>query len=145
MSKKGVTESIPKLSMFCALSQNYQQVFEKWYQHQASWSKLSEKFKMALKCYLALLVFVLFCFVLFLFFWDIDQNVQSIVFINNSRTAAWPTNILKPLFSFSDNYSLQDTCIIFQNSVNYFEIAHKNAQFWFELKFSLYKSINIKS
>ena len=32
----------------------------------------------------------------------IDQNMKKIVLISNSRTA-WPTKILMPFFSFSDN------------------------------------------
>ena len=51
------------------------------------------------------------------------ENVQNIVLINNSRTA-WPTEILMPLFSFSDNL-LQDTYIISQKSVTNSEIANK--------------------
>ena len=43
--------------------------------------------------------------------WFVDRNVQNIVLINNSRTS-WPTTILIPFFSFSDNL-LQDTSILF--------------------------------
>ena len=53
----------------------------------------------------------------------IDQNIQTIVFINNSRTA-WPTKILMPILSFSDNL-LQNADIIFRNSVNNFEKENK--------------------
>ena len=30
---KGVLHALPKISMFCALSQNYRHLFEKWYMH----------------------------------------------------------------------------------------------------------------
>ena len=53
----------------------------------------------------------------------IDQNMQNTVLINNSRTT-WPTKILMPFLSSSDNW-LHDACIIFQKSVDNFEIEHK--------------------
>ena len=59
--------------------------------------------------------------------WVIDQNNILHVLINNSRTA-WPTEVLMPFLSSSENL-LQDAYIIFQKSVKYFEIA----QFWFEV------------
>ena len=36
----------------------------------------------------------------------IDENMQNVVLINDSRTV-WPTNILMPFLRFSDNL-LQD-------------------------------------
>ena len=57
--------------------------------------------------------------------WVIDQNMQTIVFINNSRTAS-PTKNSTSCLSFSDNFS--PGClsyIIFQNSVDDFEKMHK--------------------
>ena len=53
----------------------------------------------------------------------IDLNMKNIVLISNSRTA-WPTKILVPLLSFTDNL-LQDAHIIFQRYVYYFEMAHQ--------------------
>ena len=32
-----------------------------------------------------------------------NKNMQNIVLINNSKTA-WPTKMLTPIFSFSDNF-----------------------------------------
>ena len=52
-----------------------------------------------------------------------DQNSQNIVLINYSRTA-WPTWILMLYLSSLDNL-LQDTYIIFQKSIDNFEIAQK--------------------
>ena len=50
--------------------------------------------------------------------------MKNMVLINNSRTAG-PSNKLLMLFpSFSENL-LQDAYIIFQNSVDNFEIVHK--------------------
>ena len=50
------------------------------------------------------------------------QNI--IVLINYNPGTAWCTKIIMPLFSFLDNL-LQDACIIFQNSVDSFEIVDK--------------------
>ena len=44
---KGVLHLLPKISMFCALSQNYQQLFEKWIIHLIK--NCSRNSKMALK------------------------------------------------------------------------------------------------
>ena len=55
--------------------------------------------------------------------WLIDQNVQNIVWINNSQTS-WPTKFLVQFLSFSDNL-LEDDYTILQNSVDNFEIVHK--------------------
>ena len=54
-------------------------------------------------------------------FWDTDQNVQSIVLNNNSRTA-WPTKILIPVpfLSFS-----KKICFMTPQSVDNIEIVHK--------------------
>ena len=52
-----------------------------------------------------------------------DQNSQNVAWINNSRTA-WPTKISVPFLSSLGNL-LQDTYIIFQKGVDYFEIEHK--------------------
>ena len=55
----------------------------------------------------------------------IDKNIQSFVFINNTRTI-WPTKTLTPSLSFSDNL-LENAFIIFQKeSVKML----KHAQFW---------------
>ena len=48
--------------------------------------------------------------------WVIDQNVQNIVLIENTRTS-WPTKILMSVLSISDNL-LQGACIMFQISVD---------------------------
>ena len=56
----------------------------------------------------------------------LDQNVENIVFINNSRTT-WTATILMSFLSFSDNL-LQNAHIIFfffQNSVDSYVLAHK--------------------
>ena len=47
-----------------------------------------------------------------------------------------PTKILMLSSSFPD-ILLQDAYIIFQNSVNNFEVEHKMAKFWFGVKFPL--------
>ena len=55
--------------------------------------------------------------------WVIDQNVQNIILINNSRTA-WPSQILMPFLSFADNL-IHDACIISKKNVDNFVIVHK--------------------
>ena len=55
--------------------------------------------------------------------WVIDQNMQNFVLTNNSK-ATWPTKILMSFSNLSDNL-LQDAYIIFKNSVDNFDIAHK--------------------
>ena len=77
--------------------------------------------------------------------WGIDQIVQNIVLINNSRTT-WQTKMLMPVLSFSDNL-LQDACIIiiiiifisFKLVLIILMVQTKHAQFWFELQFTLLK------
>ena len=51
-----------------------------------------------------------------------NQNIQNVVWINNSRTA-WPTQILMLFLSSLDN--LHNAYIIFQKGVDNFEIEHK--------------------
>ena len=54
----------------------------------------------------------------------IDQNVQNIVLLNNSRTAL-PTKVLMPFLSFSNKFASE--CLnYFQYSADNFESAHKS-------------------
>ena len=52
-----------------------------------------------------------------------NQNIQNVVWINNSRTA-WPTYISMLFLSSLDNLLL-DAYIIFQKGVDDYEIKHK--------------------
>ena len=54
--------------------------------------------------------------------------MQNSVLISDPRTA-WPTKIIMPFLNFSDNL-LQDAYNIFEKSVDNFETAHKQIQFW---------------
>ena len=97
-----------KLSMFCALSKKLIIIFGNII---ASSSKLYEKLKNSIEISVDQAVLEL-----------LIKNNSLVILINNLRTT-WPTNILKPFLSFSDNL-LQDG-FIFQNSVDNFEIEHK--------------------
>ena len=46
---RGYYTFYPRISMFCALSQNYQHLFEKWYMHLVSYSKFSKELKNTIK------------------------------------------------------------------------------------------------
>ena len=61
--------------------------------------------------------------------------MQNVVLINNSRTI-WPTKVLMPFLSFSDNLP-QDAYIILQKSVDNFEIAHKTCSSLIRAQFPL--------
>ena len=50
-------------------------------------------------------------------------KLRFAVLCDNSRTV-WPTKMLMPFLSFSNNL-FQNNHIIFQQTVDYFEIAHK--------------------
>ena len=48
--------------------------------------------------------------------WNIDQNMQNIVLINNSRTT-WPTKILMPFLKFSDILLWDAYIIVYYSSI----------------------------
>ena len=88
-SFKGKMHLKPKLSMFCALSQKYQDYFEKikW----ESWRKLSEKLKNGIKILIGQVVLELL----------VENNILHVL-INNSKTA-WLVETWIPSLSFSYN------------------------------------------
>ena len=100
-----------KLSMFCALFQNYQLFF--FFLNDMSTGILKQSVSETQKWYKN--------FSRPSSFWVIDQTFQNSVLINNSGTM-WPTKML--CLSSSDNF-LQDAYIICLNSVDNFEIEHK--------------------
>ena len=100
----------PKSSIFCTISQNYQHFFEKQHYKQLGseivWEtqKWHSNFRSPGGA------------------WVIDWNTLLHGLINTLRTA-WPTKILLPFLSLSKKK--KDNHIIFEKSVDDFEIVHK--------------------
>ena len=86
----------PKLSIFCAHSENYGNFFEKKKYFEANFQRNSKSVNFSRSSGS----------------WVIDQNWQNIVLINNSKNAWTTWIIVMPFLSFSDNL-IQDANIIF--------------------------------
>ena len=107
---KGVLYILPKISMFCALSQNYQHLEKKIIY--ASYSKLSKKLQKGIEILVGQAVFKLWIKTFKKLFGSITQE------------PAWPTWTLVLILSSLDNLLL-DAYIIFQKCVDNFEIEHR--------------------
>ena len=107
---KGELHLLPKISMFYALSQNKQQLFEKLILHLIK--KMFKKLKNGIEILVGQAVLSY-----------ISKQSKCCFWINNSRTA-WPTLILMLFLSSLDNL-LIGAYIIFQKDVDNFEIEHK--------------------
>ena len=86
---KGVLHLLPKISMFCALSQNYQQLFEKI--KYASYKQMFKELKNGIE--------ILVCQAVLSYR---SKHSKYWFWINNSRTA-WPTLILMLFMSSLDS------------------------------------------